>query len=271
MVDDLDPGRRPERQGGSDYGSDIGREWGDEPAPAYRDAPPDILGPIDASAPVSGHVPAGESSAAHASLTPEHDWTAAAAVVVPLLRPVGTAGLRIDEVDRAALIANASKAHTLPLLGDGPCGLSVAYALPATGFDVIVNGEHLLSWNVEAGAVHDAAMANLAAWSAGADWSDEVSGERRLLSSDTGSGLDAVRILLPEVRQHLLAELGGTGRVLVGLPDRHLLLAGALRPGDDDFAALLRDYVVEHSAGADEPIDRRIFELSGTTLVEFAG
>ncbi len=190
---------------------------------------------------------------------------------MPVLRPVGSAGLRIDEVDRAALVANANKAHTLPLLGDGPCDLAVAYALPATGFDVIVNGEHLLSWNVEPGAVHDAAMANLAAWSAGAEWSDESSGDRRLLSSDTGSGLDAARILLPEVRAHLVAELGGAGRVLVGLPDRHLLMAGALRPGDDDFAALLRDYVVEHSAGADEPIDRRIFELSGTTLVEFAG
>jgi hypothetical protein len=50
-----------------------------------------------------------------------------------------------------------------------------------------------------------------------------------------------------------------------------LLLAGALREGDADFAALVRDYVMEHSADADEPIDRRIFELSGTDLVEFAG
>jgi len=220
---------------------------------------------------VSGHVRASDAGAAAASLMPEHDWTAASAVVVPVLRPVGTVGLRIDEVDQAALVANANKAHTLPLLGDGPCGLAVAYALPATGFDVIVNGEHLLSWNVEPGAVHAAALANLAAWSASAEWSDEVSGDRRLLSSDTGSGLDAARILLPEVRDRLMTELAGTGRVLVGLPDRHLLLAGALRPGDDDFAALLRDYVVEHSAEADEPIDRRVFELSGSTLVEFSG
>jgi hypothetical protein len=271
MTDDFDVGRRVERPGGSDYGSDVGRELGDEPAPAYRDAPPDILGPIDTSAPVSGHVRASDAGAGAASLMPEHDWTAAAAVVVPVLRPVGTVGLRIDVVDRAVLVANANKAHTLPLVGDGPCDLVVAYALPAAGFDVIVNGEHLLSWNVEPGAVHEAAIANLAAWSAGAEWSDEISGERRLLSSDTGSGLDAARVLLPEVREHLAAELGGSGRVLVGLPDRHLLLAGALRPGDDDFAALLRDYVIEHSAAADEPIDRRIFELSGSTLVEFTG
>ncbi len=46
-------------------------------------------------------------------------------------------------------------------------------------------------------------MRNLAAWSATAPWTDEVSGERRLISSDTGNGWDAARILLPEVVAHL--------------------------------------------------------------------
>ncbi len=270
MTDDFGVGAGGRRAGGSDYGSDIDRDLGDEPAPAYRDAPPDILGAIDASAPVSGHVPLVDPDVA-ASLAPEHDWSAAAAVIVPLLRPVGTVGLRAAEVDRAALLATASKAHTLPLIGEGPCSLAVAYALPASGFDVIVNGEHLVAWNVEPGAVHAAALANLAAWSGGAGWSDEVSGDRRLVSSDTGSGLDAARILLPEVRAHLLAELGGAGRVLVGLPDRHLLMAGVLQPGDLEFAALLGEYVADQCAGADEPIDRRVFELRGADLVEFAG
>jgi len=45
MTEDFDPGRRGDRSGGSDYGSDAGRDFGDEPAPAYRDAPPDLLGP----------------------------------------------------------------------------------------------------------------------------------------------------------------------------------------------------------------------------------
>ena len=60
-------------------------------------------------------------------------------------------------------------------------------------------------------------------------------------------------------------------RILVGLPDRHLLTAGSLRPDDDDFAALFADFVVEQSGGADEPIDRRVFELVDGRLVEFAG
>lgn len=88
MTDDFGVGAGGRRAGGSDYGSDIDRDLGDEPAPAYRDAPPDILGAIDASAPVSGHVPLVDPDVA-ASLAPEHDWSAAAAVIVPLLRRSG--------------------------------------------------------------------------------------------------------------------------------------------------------------------------------------
>jgi hypothetical protein len=61
-----------EPQGGSDYGSDIARDIGDEPPASFRDAAPDILSPIDASSPVSGHVPPPESRAS-VTETPEHD------------------------------------------------------------------------------------------------------------------------------------------------------------------------------------------------------
>lgn len=265
MTDDFE-------RGGSDYGSDIARDLGDQATPAYRDAPPDILGPIDESSPVSGHVPVWDEPGPVASMAPENDWNAAASVIVPLLRPAGTTGIRLRDADQATLVANANQAHTLPLLDDGPCDLMVAYALPASGFDVIVNGEHLLSWGVEPRAVNDAALANLASWSAGAAWSSETSGERRLLSSDTGAGWDAARILLADARAHLASELGGSGaRVLVGLPDRHLLLAGSLRADDSEFAVLFRSFVVDHSEGADEPIDQRVFELTDGELVEFAG
>lgn len=256
--------------GGQDVGADPERDFGDEPAPAYRDAPPDVLAPIDPSAPVSSHVAAVAAVAAQApaSLAPEHDWAAAVALIHPLLKPVGTSGIPADELDDLAPAA-PGKTHTQPILAAGPCGLPLVYAIAATGFDVLINGEHLRSWGVSPAEVHDVAMRNLAAWSAGAAWTDEVSGDRRLLSSDTGDGWDATRILLPEVRVHLAAELGG--RVLVGLPERHLLLAGSLMPGDDDFADLFRDFVVEQSGGADEPIDRRVFELRDGELVDFMG
>jgi uncharacterized protein YtpQ (UPF0354 family) len=171
--------------------------------------------------------------------------------------------------EEVAAAGSGLTSHTQPILGDGPCGLLLVYAMAAAGFDVIINGDHLLSWGVGPGAVAEAAMANLATWSSSAAWSDEVSGGRRLLSSASGDGWDAARILLPEVRAHLGRELGATGRVLVGLPERDMLLAGTLRPGDEEFASLFRDFVVEQSGGADEPIDRRVFELVGTELVEF--
>jgi len=245
------------------------RDLADDATGALRDAPPDILAPIDASAPVSGHIIARE--AGH-SITeaPEHDWNAASAILFPLLRPAGTHGLAVTDVDEDALAADTSRSHSQPLVDEGPAGLAVVYAMHSAGFDVIVNGDHLLSWGVPVGEVQEAALRNLAAWSAGAAWTDEVSGERRLLSSDTGEGWDASRILLPDVLDRLWNELREAGRVLIGVPERHLLIAGALRPDDEEFATLFSEFVVEHSGGADEPVDRRVFELIDGRLTEFA-
>ena len=119
--------------------------------------------------------------------------------------------------------------------------------------------------------LQDAALRNLADWSAGAAWTDEVSGERRLISSDTGEGWDASRILLPEVIDRLSRELGvrrtGPRRDPGTAPARRRRASG---PSDGDFAALFAEFVVEQSGGSDEPIDRRVFELSDGRLVEFA-
>ena len=49
---------RDRNEGGSDFGRDLARDMGDEPPSSLRDAAPDILSPIDDSAPVSGHNPA---------------------------------------------------------------------------------------------------------------------------------------------------------------------------------------------------------------------
>jgi hypothetical protein len=252
-----------------DVGRDHARDLGDEPPPAYRDAPPDVFAPIDASAPVSGHAPPPERSGASLAESPEHDWSAAASLLYPAFRPVGTHGLRIEEFDPETLAAQGTKSHSQPIIDEGPCDLAVVYAMAAGGFDVIINGDHLLSWGVQPSDVQDAALRNLIAWSASAPWTDEASGDRRLLSSDSGDGWDAVRILLPDVRDHLARELGATGRVLVGIPERHLLVAGTLRAGDEEFASLFADFVVEQSGGADEPVDRRVFEIVDGRLVEF--
>lgn len=257
-------------EGVGEAGIGLPHDLSDEPAGILRDAPPDILSPIDASAPVSGHVPAPVASGSIAD-APEHDWSLARAVVRPAFRPVGTHGLEIESIDRQTLLAHASKSHAQPVVDRGPADLPVVYVIPADGFEIVVNGDHVLSWGIEPAELQDAAMRNLAAWSAAAPWTEEVSGGRRLISSDTGDGLDAVRILLPEVVDHLAEQLGTGARVLVGLPERHLLTAANLRPDDQEFGTLFTDFIVEHSGGADEPIDRRVFEIVGGRLVEFAG
>ncbi len=246
-------------------------EWADEPAPSWRDSAPDPLAPIDPNAPVSGHLVTPPPERPAASLAPEHEWSAAVDRIFPLLRPTGTAGIPVTDLDPASLAATANKSHAQPIVDEGPCGLAVVYAIAAAGFDVIVNGDHMLSWGVGIDAIQDAALRNLATWSASAAWSEESSGARRLISSDTGDGWDATRILLPEVRDRLAHELGPAGRVLVALPDRHLLVAGALAPDDPEFGALFQDFVVEQSGGSDEPVDRRVFELVDGRLQEFGG
>lgn len=255
-------------EGGTDVGRDAARDLGDEPPASIRDAPPDLLTPIDADAPVSGHQPAPEPTTSAVD-SPEHEWALAKAVVQPAFRPVGTQGLALDSIQRETLLAHAATSHAQPIIDQGPAGLPVVYVIPAEGFDIVVNGDHLLSWGIEPSELQDAALHNLAAWSATAPWTDETSGERRLLSSETGDGLDAARILLPEVVAHMAQTLG-PGRILVGIPERHLLTAASLNPGDEEFAAMFSEFIVEHSGGADEPIDRRVFELVDGRIVEFA-
>jgi hypothetical protein len=244
------------------------KDLGDEPAPAWRDQAPDILSPIDDTAPVSGHHPPAEAHVPW-SEAPEHEWTAASSRILPSLRPPGTAGTPLAGLDRASLATEGLKVHALPVLDDGPADLLIAYVMRVSSFDVVVNADHLLAWGVEPDALRAAAMENLGLWSSIAPWTDELSGHRRILSSDTGEGGDAARILLPDVRQHLADELGVDARVLVGVPERDLLVAGALHADDGEFADLFATFVVEHSGGADEPIDRRIFELVGSELRPF--
>ena len=260
---------RDPNEGGRDIGRDIARDLSDEPPPAIRDSAPDILSPIDESSPVSGHTPPPETRVSAVD-SPEHDWGLARELVRPAFRPLGTSGLPIETVDRESLSQHAMQSHPQPLIDLGPAGLPVVYALAAGGFDILINADHLLSWGIEPSDLQDAAMANLAGWAASAPWTDEKDGERRVISSDTGDGYDAVRILLPDAIQHLQRELGAEGRVLVGIPERHLLVAATLRPDDAGFAAMFSEFVIEQSGGADEPVDRRLFELVDGRLVEFS-
>ena len=90
----------------SDYGADTGRDLGDEPPGSLRDHAPDILSPIDASAPVSGHVPAPDHGPPSISESPEQNWGAAAKEAVKLAEELPlSAGLRHERRAFYALFA----------------------------------------------------------------------------------------------------------------------------------------------------------------------
>lgn len=197
------------------------------------------------------------------SLAPEHDWAAASPLIHPALRPVGTSGADGHNP------RPPGNGPGQPLVRPGPTGLPIVYVIPGNGFDVVVGVDHLLSWGVGPAEVHAAAMANLASWSTQASWVEEVDGRRRILWSDCGEGMDAARILLSDVRGKLAEDLAPTGRILIGLPERDLLIAASLAAGDDEFAGMFADYVADRAREADEPIDDRIFELVDGELAEF--
>ncbi len=245
-------------------------DLGDEPAAAWRHEAPDLLAPIAADGSVSGHhAPA--AAAVGPSQAPEQDWLAAESLLFPVIRPSDTRGTRLDQMDPERLASEGMKSHATPILDDGPCGLVVGYVLRAGSFDIHVNADHMLAWGAKPAELRAAATANLARWSAGAPWTEEVSGSRRLLSSASGDGDDAARILLPEVRAHLASALGPDVRVLVGIPEQDLLMAGSLAGSDMEFAALFAEFVRAHADDADQPLDRRVLELVGGELRPFAG
>jgi hypothetical protein len=250
-----------------------GLDLADEAPGALRDHAPDPLAVPDPDAPVSGHHPAPGSTGVAASDAPEHDWSAARSLVFPILRPAGTIGAAADTP--LDVLRSSPTAHTTPLVAEGPAGLMVSFTLAGGGFDVLINGEHLLSWGIDASELAAAAGDNLAAWSADAPWTTEGGDGRHLLSSDTGSGHDAARILLDAARAHIVKELTAVSppgtRLMVGLPDRDMLVVGTLAPDDPEFGSMFQDFIVEHSGGADEPIERQVFELVGGDLVVFAG
>ena len=199
------------------------------------------------------------------SLTPEHHWAAALPLVRPALRPPGTAGT--DGREPRVPASSSGPGKTVVRLG--PAGLPIVYVLPGDGFDVVVSVDHLLAWGVGPDQVHAAAMENLRSWSRAAGWADEINGARKIVWSDWGGGMDAARILIDDVWTQLSLALAPARRILVGLPERDLLIAAGLADGDDEFAALFAEYIADRAGSADDPIDRRVFELIDGRLVEF--
>src|SRR5512141_1877557 len=111
---------------------------GDEPEASIRDRAPDLNAPIDPGAPIGGHNPSAETPYSMVD-EPEHDWSAAAERILPLLRPQGSGGMALGGVGREQLAGEGLRSHAQPVVDEGPAGLTIAYAIRADGFDVLVN------------------------------------------------------------------------------------------------------------------------------------
>ena len=260
-----------EPQGGSDFGQDLARDVGDGARrAARRRARP--AGPDRRVRP--GQRPRRRAGVerldrrdARARLVGRVER-----IIFPALRPVGTQGLTVADVSAEALAADATtRQHSQPIVDEGPCGIPVVYALHAGGFDVIVNADHVLSWGV----------GRRAAPGRRAPQPRRVVGRRRLDRRGLGrAAADLVRhrrglgrVADPPARGASTACPGSSAPSVgssSGSRNGTCSSPARLRPSDDDFAALFAEFVVEQSGGSDEPIDRRVFELSDGRLVEFA-
>ena len=116
--DPFEPGNGSAGEPGRDLAHERIHEFGDDPPVLIRDAAPDVFAPIDASAPVSGHVRAPETSVSPVD-SPEQEWYLAREVVRPAFRPVGTQGLALESIDRAALQSRAIYTRAFSELREG--------------------------------------------------------------------------------------------------------------------------------------------------------
>ena len=264
-------GARPV-DGGSDVGRDLERDLGDEPPASHpRQRARTTSRRSTTSAPVSGHI---AGARVERRRRPTRPSTTGRAPATSSIRPSGRSGRRASRsrtIDRDALAAHATQSHAQPLLDEGPAGLPVVYTIDAGAFDIVVNGDHLLSWGIEPPSSRTRRCATSRAGRR----------PRRGPTRSPASGASSAPTpatagtppgsCCPRSSTTSSRSSGAAGRILIGLPERHLLTAGSLRPDDDDFATLFADFIVEQSGGADEPIDRRVFELVDGRLVEFAG
>ena len=258
--------------GGSDVGRDIERDLGDEPPAAIRDAAPDYLAPID-------DVRAGQRPHARAR---GHDVgrrfarARLGARAGPHLPGAsgrsGRRGSTIESIDRDALAAHAASEPrpAAPRRGSGRS----AGRLHDRCRRLRHRRQRRPPAVVGRRAGRDPGRRDAQPRPLVGDGAVDRRDLRRPAAHQLGHRRRLGRRPDPAARGRRPPRRPSSaphGRILVGLPERHLLTAGSLRPDDDDFAALFADFVVEQSGGADEPIDRRVFELVDGRLVEFDG
>ena len=219
-------------------------------------ARPTTSRPIDASAPVSGHSPAPEPTSSPAD-APEQDWGHAQGLLYPAFRPVGTQGLAMD-IDRPARSSPRTPPRATPSRSSTRARPACRSSTRSTPGRTTSSSTATTCWP-GASSRPRSRTPPCATWRPGRR---RRPGPTRCPASAASSAPTPATAgtprgsCCPRSSTTSCAELGSVGRILIGLPERHLLTAASLRPDDPDFAALFADFIVEQSGGggrADRP------------------
>ena len=233
----------------------------DGPPSSFRDTAPDVLAPIDADAPVSGHVPAA-ADAPSPSLAPEHDWEAARSRPdpVPAAGRDGRAAPGRREPERAG------PEHVEPHpAAAGRRPVRAARRLCDPRGRLRRRGERRASRLVGRGARRGRRR--------GDGQPGDLVGRRRVdRRGIRRSAADLVRHRRRPGRHPDPAarrpgpsrrdpRFGRAVRSSSGCPTATCSWPEPRPPDDAEFEDQLAGFVADHADGADEPIDRRLFEL----------
>ncbi len=143
-----------------------------------------------------------------------------------------------------------------PFLGD----LMITYVVDEGASVAYVNENHLSAWQLDAGALHTRALANLAARATPLEIVG--SGARALAVSASTDGYSATRLLLPGLFAEFQAGLEGD--LVIGIPNRDFLIAF----GDDDPLLLerLRIQIATDATTKPYPLTALLFTIRNGTV-----
>ena len=257
----IDETGQPLDEGGSDYGSDLSRDMSDGPPSSFRDSAPDLLAPDRRRRPGQrSRSDAGRRgvavarSRARLGCGPERGRAAPAAG----RHGRAASGRRQPERPRPEHL----QPYPAPAGGGAraSCRSSTPFRRPAS-----------MSWSTASTSCRGAwsrPRSMPRRWPTWRPGRPAPSGPARSPAAASSSRPTPARA--PTQPGSCCPRCAPTwprpsvavgGPIYVGLPDRHLLVAGASTPDDAEFEGQLAGFVADHADGADEPIDRRLFVL----------
>ncbi|MFZ9858504.1 MAG: DUF1444 family protein [Roseiflexaceae bacterium] len=186
---------------------------------------------------------------------PDPGYQAIASQIIPQLKPVV---LLMDLLERGA----DPIVYRL-FLGD----IMVTYAIRDNGRLSFLTEAQLERWGVSEYTVHEHAVANLRAMSENVPYHVAGEGDSQIVIFNNEDGLDAVRLLLPDIIAD--AARGMPGNLVIGIPNRDFMVVINDEDADRITAVSLqiqRD-MRQHAHG----LTRQLFTIANGEVREFTG